>query len=169
MQEQFRKTERELDFINKELVRFVVELSKLPMNDRDHKYVSTTFHTISDLERVGDYAENIMEYADTLKNEEKGFSDSAISEVAYMGEHIEKLYQEVMKAYADHDEYALTKAYSIEEEVDYITTRMEENHIVRLSQGICTAIVGAQYMSVASNSERIADHFINVGKMINEW
>ena len=169
MQEQFRKTEKELDFINKELVRFVVELTKPPMNEQDHKYVATTFHTISDLERVGDYAENIMEYADTLKHEEKGFSESAVSEVTYMAENIEKLYKEVMKAYADKDKNALSTAYSIEEEVDYITTRMEENHIVRLNQGICTAIVGAQYMSVASNSERIADHFINVGKMINEW
>ena len=46
---------------------------------------------------------------------------------------------------------------------------MEENHIIRLYEGICTAIVGSQYMSLASNSERVADHFINVGKMINEW
>ena len=46
---------------------------------------------------------------------------------------------------------------------------MEENHIMRLNRGICTAIVGSQYMSLASNSERVADHFINMGKMVNEW
>lgn len=61
--EQFDKNEKELDYINKELVKFVVELSKLPLNDSDYRYVATTYHTISDLERVGDYAENIMEYA----------------------------------------------------------------------------------------------------------
>ena len=85
-----------------------------------------------------------MEYADTLKSENEGFSESAVSEVAYMREHIEKLF-------------------------DRITARMEENHIIRLNKGICTALVGSQYMSLASNSERVADHFINVGKMVREW
>ena len=168
-QEQFEKNEKEIDFINKELVKFVVELSQLPLSEKDHKYVSTTFHTISDLERVGDYAENIMEYADTLKAENEGFSESAVSEVAYMREHIEKLFDKVIKAYTMKDKEALDEAYKIEDEVDRITSRMEENHIIRLNEGICTAIVGSQYMSLASNSERIADHFINMGKMVNEW
>lgn len=168
-QEQFYKNEQELDYINKELVKFVVELSQLPLTQKDHKYVATTFHTISDLERVGDYAENIMEYADTLKTENEGFSESAVSEVAYMKEHIERLFVEVIKAYTTKDKEAMTEAYKIEDEVDRITSRMEENHIIRLNEGICTAIVGSQYMSLASNSERIADHFINMGKMVYEW
>ena len=168
-QEQFDKNEKELDYINKELVKFVVELSQLPLSEKDHKYVSTTFHTISDLERVGDYAENIMEYADTLKSENEGFSESAVSEVAYMREHIEALFDKVIRAYTKKDKDALQEAYKIEDDVDKITTRMEENHIMRLNRGICTAIVGSQYMSLASNSERVADHFINMGKMVNEW
>ncbi|MBE5850891.1 MAG: Na/Pi cotransporter family protein [Lachnospiraceae bacterium] len=168
-QDQFDKNEKELDYINRELVKFVVELSQLPLSEKDHKYVSTTFHTISDLERVGDYAENIMEYADTLKSENEGFSESAVSEVAYMREHIEALFDKIIRAYTKKDKDALQEAYKIEDEVDKITTRMEENHIIRLNKGICTAIVGSQYMSLASNSERVADHFINMGKMVNEW
>lgn len=168
-QEEFRAREKELNYINKELVRFSIELSKLPLSETDHKYVSTTFHTISDIERVGDYAENIMEYADTLRNEKEGFSESAVSEVAYMREHIEELYQNVVQAYEQKDKDALQKAYEIEDQVDRITDRMGENHIIRLQHGTCTAIAGAQYMSLASNAERIADHFINVGKMVLEW
>ncbi len=168
-QEQFRENEAEIDYINKELVKFVVELSKLPLSEKDHKYVATTFHTISDLERVGDYAENIMEYADTLKKENQGFSESAIFEIAYLREHIEKLFAAIIKAYTAEDKAAFEEADKIEDEIDKITARMDENHIIRLNQGICTAIVGSQYMSLASNSERIADHFINVGKMIYEW
>ncbi len=168
-QDQFRENEEEIDYINKELVKFVVELSKLPLSEKDHKYVATTFHTISDLERVGDYAENIMEYADTLKKENQGFSESAIFEIAYLREHIERLYDNIIKAYTTKDSAAFEEADKIEDEIDKITARMEENHIVRLNEGICTAIVGSQYMSLASNSERIADHLINVGKMINEW
>ena len=127
------------------------------------------FKSGGNLERVGDYAENIMEYATTLKNEEGHFSETAVAEIAYMREQIESLFEQIIKAYTNKDSESLLKAYEIEENVDHITKRMGENHIIRLNSGICTALVGTQYMSLASNSERIADHLVNVGKMINEW
>ena len=51
----------QFDENEKELVKFVVELSKLPLSEKDHKFISTTFHTISDMERVGDHFINMGE------------------------------------------------------------------------------------------------------------
>ncbi len=165
--EQFRANENELNFLNKEIARFVVKLSKLEMNDADHNYLATTFHTITDLERVGDYAENIIEYADKLKESDQKFSDVAISEVRNLQSRINDLFQKVMKAYVNSDAASLDEANVIEDEIDDITETMGANHIERLRAGDCTPDVGAQYLSLASNSERVADHFINVGKSIN--
>ncbi len=165
--EQFRQNENELNFLNKEIARFVVKLSKLEMNDADHNYLATTFHTITDLERVGDYAENIIEYADKLKESDQKFSDVAISEVRNLQSRINDLFQKVMKAYVNSDAASLDEANVIEDEIDDITEAMGANHIERLRAGDCTPDVGAQYLSLASNSERVADHFINVGKSIN--
>lgn len=165
--EKFRQNENELNFLNKEIARFVVKLSKLEMNDADHNYLATTFHTITDLERVGDYAENIIEYADKLKESDQKFSDVAISEVRNLQSRINDLFQNVMKAYVNSDAASLDEANVIEDEIDDITEAMGANHIERLRAGDCTPDVGAQYLSLASNSERVADHFINVGKSIN--
>ena len=165
--EKFRQNENELNFLNKEIARFVVKLSKLEMNDADHNYLATTFHTITDLERVGDYAENIIEYADKLKESDQKFSDVAISEVRNLQSRINNLFQKVMKAYVNSDAASLDEANVIEDEIDDITEAMGANHIERLRAGDCTPDVGAQYLSLASNSERVADHFINVGKSIN--
>jgi len=38
-----------------------------------------------------------------------------------------------------------------------------------MDKGICTSDIGAQYMSLASNAERVADHFINVAKTIKDY
>lgn len=165
--EKFRQNENELNFLNKEIARFVVKLSKLEMNDADHNYLATTFHTITDLERVGDYAENIIEYADKLKESDQKFSGVAISEVRNLQSRINDLFQKVMKAYVNSDAASLDEANVIEDEIDDITEAMGANHIERLRAGDCTPDVGAQYLSLASNSERVADHFINVGKSIN--
>lgn len=167
--EQFRKNENELNFLNREIARFVVKLSKCEMNDADHNFLATTFHTISDIERVGDYAENIVEYADKLKDINQQFSEKAVGEIRLLQERIEDLFQKTMKAYANADKASLTDANEIEEEVDDITDKMTESHIQRLRDGDCTPDVGAQYLSLASDSERIADHFINIAKCIKQW
>ncbi len=71
-----------------------------------------------------------------------------------------------MSAYENCDKTSLKKAYEIEEEIDRFTARMAENHIVRLNENACTPEVGAQYLSLSANVERIADHYINVAKTI---
>lgn len=167
--EKFRKNENELNFLNKEISRFVVKLSKCEMNDADHNYLATSFHTVSDIERVGDYAENIVEYADKLRDINQKFSEKAVNEIRNLQEHIEELFQKTMKAYVNADLDSLNAANEIEEEIDDIKDEMGENHIARLRDGECTPDVGAQYLSLASDSERIADHFINIAKCIKQW
>ena len=43
---------------------------------------------------------------------------------------------------------------------------MTENHIRRLGGGLCTATVGAHFLALSSNAERVADHFMNVAKTV---
>ena len=128
-EKQFEETEKEINFINKKLVRFVVELSRLPLAEADYKYLSTTFHTISDIERIGDYAENILEYANILKADGQGFSTSAVSEIGYAQEKINMLYEKTMSAYSSGSQEEYKEAEAIEAEIDVITEKMGKNHI----------------------------------------
>ena len=167
--EKFETNEKHLNFLNKELVRFIIKLLKEDLNEKDRIYLTTAIRSITDLERVGDYAENIIEYAEKLNTANENFSPAAVREITELKELIKSLFGEVMKAYKDNDKQALANAYEIEENVDNITERMTENHIARLSGGLCTAEVGTQYLSLSSNAERIADHYINVAKTINAY
>ena len=163
----FKEKEEELDFINKALVEYVVMLSSgSGLSQKDKIYLSTTFRTVRDIERIGDYAENITEYAYNLSNSSQHFSQIAKKEIAELKEKLNTLYDKAIDAYSNEDFEALAQANILEEEIDDIKEKMEENHIQRLSQGICTPTVGAQYLSLSSNAERIADHLINVAKSI---
>ena len=165
----FRNNENQLNFLNKELVRFIIKLSKLEMSDKDRMYLSSALHTITDLERVGDYAENIVEYAEKMSSADEQFSDDAVEEIHEMQQLIDELYQKVMKAYVNGDMASLKEANAIEERIDEFTEQMQDGHIRRMDKGICTSDIGAQYMSLASNAERVADHFINVAKTIKDY
>ena len=165
--EVFDATEQEINYINRALVDFVVRLSdRRGLGGHDKLYLSTVYRTVRDVERIGDYAENIVEYADALAAAGDKFSDEALYEISQLKILVHTLYDKVVAAYARESLTDLEEANVIEEQIDDFTKRMEDSHIARLGKGICNANTGAQYMELSSNTERIADHLINVAKTI---
>lgn len=164
----FRANEERLDYLNKEVARYLVKLSHMPLKASDLQYISTAYRTVTDLERIGDYAENIVEYALKMDDSNERFSSVAMGEITKMRELVMSLYDKVLTAYTEADNLSLEQAYDIEDEIDTFTENMSENHIRRLNEGICTLDVGVKYLALASDAERIADHLINFGKSIRE-
>ncbi len=165
--EVFDKNEAELNFLNRALVDFCVKISETSqLSEKDRIYITTTFRSIRDIERIGDYAENIVEYAESLRNSNDRFSPDALNEIEQLRCLINLLYDKIIIAYRDENYNSYCEAEAIEQQVDDFTKLMEEMHIKRLEAGICTANIGAEYLSLSSNAERIADHLINVGKTI---
>lgn len=168
--EVFARNEEQLNYTNRALVDFVVKLSeKKGLSEKDHFYLTTTYRTVRDIERIGDYAENIIEYAGNLKESGQHFSDDALYEISQLKILVHNLFEKAMQAYNEESFIALGDANKIEDEIDDYTKLMEDNHIKRLSQGICTPTTGAQYLSLSTNVERIGDHLINVAKSIRSF
>ena len=166
--ELFDRTEDQLNYLNRELVHYALLLSNNQLSQFDHQYLVSTIRTVSDLERIGDYAKNIIEYADSLRQQEVRFSDYALKEIDQMNALISRLYDAAMQAYHKMDMEALGLANQIEDEIDQLTDEMERNHIQRLALGICKPQAGTEYISLSQNSERVADHLINVAKTIRD-
>lgn len=165
--QKFEHTEQLLNYMNQSLIGFVSRLnSGTGLNQKDRAYLNTTYRSVRDLERIGDYAENIVEYATALSSSGQEFSDDAKYEISQLKGLLHQLYDHMVNAYRDEDFEALAKANVVEEQIDGYTKSMEDGHITRMEKGICTSSVGAQYLELSSNAERIADHMINVAKTI---
>jgi phosphate:Na+ symporter len=107
-----------------------------------------------------------MGYAEKMSEQNTKFSSVALEETMRVEALISQLYEKIELAYSEANEIALEAAYDIEEQVDLLTDEMAENHVKRLNEGTCTLDVGSEFLAMTSDSERVADHLINMGKVI---
>lgn len=167
--DEIAKNEKCLNFLNREITKYLVKLSQVDLSEDDKLLISTSYHTVSDIERIGDYAENISEYAEKMEADKLTFSPKAISEIQTLKATITNLYDEVMKTYKEVTLDYIDKVNEYEESVDRQKEEMGEHHIERMNKGECTPEVGAIYLSLSSNAERVADHMTNVAYAVRSY
>ena len=167
--DEIAKNEKCLNFLNREITKYLVKLSQVDLSEDDKLLISTSYHTVSDIERIGDYAENISEYAEKMEADKLTFSPKAIFEIQTLKATITNLYDEVMKTYKEDTLDYIDKVNEYEESVDRQKEEMGEHHIERMNKGECTPEVGAIYLSLASNAERVADHMTNIAYAVRSY
>jgi phosphate:Na+ symporter len=167
--EEFDKTEDTINTLNREITAFCIQLSSKELSVSDEKKISAFFRNVSDLERIGDYAQNITEYAQRLKDEEGKFSPEAVAEIQQTDQNIAVLYANVMHCFEYRDPEVFGKIDETEENIDRLTDNMQSAHLTRLNEGKCTTASGAIYLQLAGNLERIADHMVNIAKSVKSY
>ncbi|MDE5617184.1 MAG: Na/Pi symporter, partial [Clostridia bacterium] len=158
----FEEREKRIDYLNKKLTKFAVKISAKDISYKEEKEIASFYHVISDIERVGDYAENICESAQELVDNKLNFSAQAIEEIMMMKGAIDKLYEFVMQAFEQKSLVLKDEVNGYEDLVDTYEENLSKNHIVRLHNNECSAESGGIFLSIISNMERVADHFRNV-------
>jgi phosphate:Na+ symporter len=167
--ESIRENEDMLNKFNKNITAYLTKLLGKELSEEDDKKVGSYYHVVSDIERVGDYAENVMEYVIRLKEEGLVLSDDAKGEITLLLEKVNTLYQYSFTAFDDRNVTLLQEVERAEEEVDEYTRHLQNRHIERLKAGDCTAQAGSIFLQTISNLERVGDHINNVAKSIKQY
>ena len=167
--EEFVNREKHINFVNKEMTKYLVQISNQDITFENEQEIAAYYHNVSDIERIGDYAENIVEYAEELIKANVDFTEPCVEEIKDMTNAV---YQELeavntafkAKSLKEYDEIA---AY--EDLVDTYYNKLSENHIIRLNQGLCNAEAGSVFISLIGNLERIGDHSMNIAKSMQNY
>jgi len=166
--EEFENRETHINFINKEITKFLVEVSNLDITYENEQEIAAYYHNVSDIERIGDYAENIVEYAEELIKANVDFSEDCKEELKDMTNAVYQEIASVKFAFGNKTLKDYNEIEAYEDLVDTYYNKLSENHIVRLNQGVCNAEAGSVFISMIGNLERIGDHSMNVAKsMLN--
>ncbi len=160
--------EKAIDRLAKKLSKYLVQVSSLSLTEQQHMVVNHLFYTVSDIERIGDHAENIAELAKYKIDNHIHFSDIAKEEVKGLMSYVSSSLDYSIKARTEMSWEAVQKAKEYEDLVDYVESELREKHIERLSKNLCKPTSGVVFLDLLTNLERISEHADNMSTYVKQ-
>ncbi|KOM88059.1 Na/Pi cotransporter family protein [Clostridium botulinum] len=163
---QVYNNEKIINTLEKEITNYLVLLSNYELPDTDSKVLSTSFHIINDIERIGDHAKNIVELATEKIDDHIIIPPDAIEEIMSMYEQTLNALTLALKCYENSDYPNAKHVKEIESKIDTYEKALRENNIKRLNQKKCSANSSTIFLDLISNLERIGDHSTNIAERV---
>lgn len=155
-----------IDKLCDNISKYLIDLCMLHLSDKDNEMVTSLLNTVSDMERVGDHAENIVELAEEMKQEGISFSDTALEELNEMSTTTLGAYDNAVKALELDDVTYAVKTSFLEDQVDAMEKKLRAGHIERLSNAECSVNAGIHFIDLLGNLERVSDHAMNIAQVV---
>ena len=159
--------EEYLDYLNREISRYVSHLIALETNEEGSAAVSSFFTISGNLERIGDHADNLAGYTRILVKKGIEFSEQAQKEIVKMKTTCLEAIDDLLKAGAGEVEW-LSMVAQNEQKIDDMTDNFRRGQIERMRAGLCNQEACIIYSELLTDFERIGDHVLNIGEELTK-
>jgi phosphate:Na+ symporter len=161
-----KELESIVDEIFHAIDKFLNDSRFVNLNEKEFKKLAYLKHSLNDIERIGDHANNIAELAERKQKRTLAFSVDAKIELDTMGIKAKMIYEKALTALGTEDEEVVKTVRELEEEIDRLQRVYEANHIRRLENKICNPLMGIIFVDILRNLERVGDHSTNIANAI---
>lgn len=162
------ETESLINLLETDITNYLVKLSNSELGEAQKTTISAYFHVVNDIERIGDHAENIADWATEITAKGISFSEDAKNELNEIAELCITALDTGIDCFANYDDSKANEVKNLEEQIDILEKDLRSSHIRRLNNGQCSAIAGSIYFDLISNLERVGDHSLNIAEILSK-
>ena len=162
------ETEKAIDKMVHLISEYLVKISNLSITERQQMIVNHMFYTISNVERVGDHAENLAELAVEKANHGIEFSEEAREEIQEISSIAMASFENSIMARKTENVEYVRNVVKLEDMVDSLEDELRERHIQRLTDNKCKSETGVVFIDALTNLERISDHSLNIANYVKD-
>ena len=157
-----------LDSMTDATNKYVVSLSPYVTREVDNQHQNRVLKSLICYERIGDLAVNITNEVNTLRSENKEFSDTALAELRVAFDSIYEIMDITSRAYRDKSAGLAAKVEPLEEVIDDLVEELNARHVYRMVNNLCDPINGIRYQAILTNVEHISDKCSDIAIYIME-
>lgn len=161
--EQMHENEEQLDHYEIIVTQYLTKISDLPLSAGDMGKVTGYFHMVNNIERIGDYCDNISESIVKMDENNVKFSQAAEHGLTVLFNALDAVTDLAFEAFDQCDATLAKQIEPLEEVVDGLQETLEKEHMRRLKAKECSVEAGVLFLEIISNAERISDHCSNIG------
>lgn len=158
--------ENALDRFADDADQFLIGLSKLIESEGEDRQVDMLMQSVPNFERIGDYATNMVELAQRLKNEAASFSEQGKQELALIISAVDEIIGLTTTAFASDDMETAKRIEPLEEVIDDMVMILRDRHTKRLKTGECSIPNGLVFMEALTYLERASDQCSSIAVMM---
>ncbi|MEE1087015.1 MAG: Na/Pi cotransporter family protein [Schaedlerella sp.] len=164
--EAIKEEETIVDNLSSGLSSYIVKLSSLSLNEKEHQKVASMLQIMSDIERISDYCENISEYTETLTERNAQFTEHGEEQLKEMITVCVESYKYAIEAFAEDNKDKAMKVIEKESIADDLEIKLRTSHMKRLASGKCSTDAGLVFLDALVGMERISDHARNIAEEV---
>lgn len=128
--------------------------------------IAGLLHVASDIEHVGDYCENIGQFAEEKTKKKYEFSDSACAEIYECFDHASRMLRDTISALECGDNNLAQDVKRQEAELNHTEEYLRKQHMKRLNEKRCSPEFTVIYTDVIHNIEKIGDSCDNIANAV---
>lgn len=160
------ENEQRINEFEKAIVQYLVEISQQNVSSQDQQIIDELFSTANDIERIGDHAENIADFARAIIEREIYLDEETSTELDNLYHMIQRGFNLSIDALSTGNQKTVQEVIQIERDVDKLKIEVRDKYMKRMNKGIASAESGIFVMDLLSNLERISDHFRNIAETV---
>ena len=160
------ENEAVIDYLTDAISDYLVKFNVQELSPQEAMYVNRVFQTLSDMERIGDYAEHLLHVNERCAEKKLTYSDLARSELQELYGNVKELYFCATARFHSQDIGIgeLTRLARLERENRKKAKQAQQNHMDRLRAGECSVEAGIMFGEVLNSLSRIGGHSINIAE-----
>ncbi|WP_033151686.1 Na/Pi cotransporter family protein [Pseudobutyrivibrio ruminis] len=166
--EDVEQREETVNILNHAIQDAMVKLQTLNLTPAMLRRISAITIAVTDIERISDHAENIIEYATRMKNKKTKLSKKAAKELKEMADNSMEEVELAIDIFTSENYENLDKIEKLEKKVDKQEKQLINHHVERLMENKCEPVAGVIFSDMVTDLERCADHAINIAYALKE-
>ena len=165
--ERVEQREEYIDYLNREISRYVSRMIAIETNEAGSRTVSSFFAISGNIERIGDHADNLAGYTKLLTEKDISFSAAAQEEIRQMRDVTLRAVSALLSSEAGDTQW-LSRVAQLEQRIDDMTSDFRREQLGRMRTGVCSDEACILFSELLTDFERIGDHVLNIAEELTK-